>query len=462
MNNQNNNSHNNNSQSQYHNLFGNSNLTLTDNTQQNQYYLNQYQQDGNQHNFFYQNQNQNQYQNNNESYYSNDNNNIYYSEHSTTTTTTNNSDFENINNNNVNNSQYVFSEIVNYDQYNWEYNSNQSNNHQHYQHHQHSNYQSPCSSPPTSLVEFTSEENLSEGHSDSEWSSPLAINFHFSPDSDESIDPTSSPLPAYSLMSPVNPSSSDSSHVSRNQKSPKQQLKKNKAKPLVSPPSSSNPGTPVVRTNKSLKSICDSFLEEYEGNTRKRIKIEMLSQKIAVDNRRFYEIIKVMQCLGLVEKEGKNEYYWVGRDNVTNNINNIFHSSRNYITDETEFVCENCKHHHEQNNTNSPVTANEDAEDTGISKQCKQLIKLFFLHNTISCQDASIILNCQKKAQGKRIYDIVNILYSLQVINRLDRDGSKKQFYTWKGPPTKQELINKLKNFRTHEKTKMNQVHTEK
>ncbi|GAM20261.1 hypothetical protein SAMD00019534_034360 [Acytostelium subglobosum LB1] len=246
----------------------------------------------------------------------------------------------------------------------------------------------------------------------------------------------SSPLP------PTLQTQSSKSHSPRTMVAPKKQIKSASAKsspkssPRIKSKSKSPKESPVVeplsppvlqtypsftdaidttettdtatRETRSLKSISDLVLSEYRhSDPGTRIDMNDLVSKTQVTKRRFYEIMNVMECVGVVRKEERDAYYWVGYKNVEKTINSIFET-----------------------------TADLSAKMTSINSLCYQFIAMFAIKHMISINDVREEYDLDSRpARCKRLYDIANILESLGLITKSEKVKSK-QMYTWNGPPS--------------------------
>ncbi|EFA84644.1 hypothetical protein PPL_01634 [Heterostelium album PN500] len=192
----------------------------------------------------------------------------------------------------------------------------------------------------------------------------------------------------------------------------------------------SNGAGPVKRSEKSLKKICDILLDEFRDCSRMKMDLETLKTKLKVNKRRFYEILNVMECLGVVTKEERDTFFWNGLQHIRPNIISI------YVNSSAEL-------NHSTNGFSTSDASSETSEPSikSISNLCHLFIKLFFSRHQVSIADAKEIYNLESMpAKCKRLYDIANILDSLGIIGKVPKTGSK-QYYQWLGPPTIEEIL---------------------
>lgn len=108
-------------------------------------------------------------------------------------------------------------------------------------------------------------------------------------------------------------SSSSSSYVSAQQQ---QQQQQHYAPP---PKVAAVPEKPKYnRKNKSLGILAASFLKQFtETDECKEIGIDQLAADLAVERRRIYDVVNILEALQVVVKMGKNTYHWMGREHLS-------------------------------------------------------------------------------------------------------------------------------------------------
>lgn len=81
--------------------------------------------------------------------------------------------------------------------------------------------------------------------------------------------------------------------------------------------SSENARPTVSRKDKSLGLLCHSFLNLYpeypEPDERIIVSLDEVAKHLGVERRRVYDIVNVLESVGMVTKEAKNKYRWFGK-----------------------------------------------------------------------------------------------------------------------------------------------------
>lgn len=66
------------------------------------------------------------------------------------------------------------------------------------------------------------------------------------------------------------------------------------------------------RKEKSLGQLSRRFLEIFGAMTDQEVSLDSVTQRLGVERRRIYDIINILESLGVVFRKGKNHYFWIG------------------------------------------------------------------------------------------------------------------------------------------------------
>lgn len=88
--------------------------------------------------------------------------------------------------------------------------------------------------------------------------------------------------------------------------------------PTTTTPSTTTSKPKYNRKNKSLGILAESFLAKFAGSEECReIVIDQLAYELAVERRRIYDVVNILEALQVVVKMGKNTYHWMGREHLS-------------------------------------------------------------------------------------------------------------------------------------------------
>ncbi|XP_046395168.1 transcription factor E2F8-like isoform X2 [Ischnura elegans] len=246
------------------------------------------------------------------------------------------------------------------------------------------------------------------------------------------------------------------------------------------------------RKEKSLSILCDKFLKLYPLNVSPgkfmEISLDQATQFIGTDRRRIYDILIVLECLQMASKVCKNHYQWHGTQHLTGtlsqlkwlalrlnflqNVNSVLMEKSSGLYDDCSSEVENADLNvmdpstisaHAQNvmtghNNLTPSSmsvftsaigsssnqkpedeADFDLKDSSLGIMCQKFLMLFLVTSKVITLDnaAKILLgdtegvskDCHKvKTKIRRLYDIANVLSSLELIKKVNISGNAVTF----------------------------------
>nr|XP_042705057.1 transcription factor E2F8 isoform X6 [Chrysemys picta bellii] len=237
------------------------------------------------------------------------------------------------------------------------------------------------------------------------------------------------------------------------------------------------------RKEKSLGLLCHKFLARYPNypSTAENSDIcldevaeELIFLLIDVERRRIYDIVNVLESLHMVSRLAKNRYAWYGRHNLNRTLQTLKKvGEENKYTQQIEMIK---KREYEfeldgdrnEEMTTKPVGPNEHSEmcfvelpgmefraasvnsrkDKSLRVMSQKFVMLFLVSTPqiVSLEVAAKILigedhvedldKSKFKTKIRRLYDIANVLSSLELIKKVHvtEERGRKPAFKWTGP----------------------------
>ena len=233
------------------------------------------------------------------------------------------------------------------------------------------------------------------------------------------------------------------------------------------------------RKEKALGLLCLRFVQEFEkrGNSNGDVFLDEAGNKLGVERRRIYDIVNILEALDIVSRKAKNLYTWHGIDTLPKTIATFekrFKSDWNKLSvnDKKKIFI-----------GSRPISKYKTLRENGSSREkslavlTQQFILLFLQDLTVaeelmkkkkisksagndsgsssSKQNNSNIASyaalvtsldsaagrlrrgpedhSQMKTKVRRLYDIANVLCTLDIIHKVQLMSKRKPVFAWKG-----------------------------
>ncbi|KAJ8753560.1 hypothetical protein K2173_022801 [Erythroxylum novogranatense] len=229
------------------------------------------------------------------------------------------------------------------------------------------------------------------------------------------------------------------------------------------------------RKEKSLCLLCTNFLNLYNRDGTEVIGIDEASSKLGVERRRIYDIVNVLEIVGVLARKAKNQYTWKGYGGIPKALKELKEESqRKKLSDfkkqdkisakvsddkeednDDEGDSDSKPNSGSQNkssipNGNSKLTAAsrfDGRKEKSLGHLTQNFVRLFLCYDVdlISLQDAANVLlgdaqtSSTMRRKARRLYDIANVLSSVKLIEKTYTSDTRKPAVRWLGLRGKSE-----------------------
>ncbi|KAI4320447.1 hypothetical protein MLD38_033927 [Melastoma candidum] len=199
------------------------------------------------------------------------------------------------------------------------------------------------------------------------------------------------------------------------------------------------------RKEKSLGVLCSNFVNLYNKDGTDVIGLDDAALKLGVERRRIYDVVNILESVGVVARRAKNQYSWKGFEGIPKALEalkeqgikeNFSQSSCcNSAMDLSLMDNEGCS---QDSNSGSK---SENRREKSLALLTQNFVKLFLCCDVdlISLDSAAKALlgenhnSTAMRTKIRRLYDIANVFNSMNMIEKTHHPETRKPAFKWIG-----------------------------
>ncbi|XP_059670235.1 E2F transcription factor-like E2FE isoform X2 [Cornus florida] len=197
-------------------------------------------------------------------------------------------------------------------------------------------------------------------------------------------------------------------------------------------PRESETKNPYNRKEKSLGVLCSNFLKLYDRDGVDSIELDDASSRLGVERRRIYDIVNILESVGVLSRKAKNQYFWKGFGAIPQALYEIKAANENEDGGDSNSKIDT------QEKTLASLKA-ENRKEKSLGLLARNFIRLFLCSDMdlISLDNAATELlgdihdPTAMRTKARRLYDIANVLASMNLIEKTHHPKSGKPAYKW-------------------------------
>ncbi|KAG2273383.1 hypothetical protein Bca52824_067938 [Brassica carinata] len=220
------------------------------------------------------------------------------------------------------------------------------------------------------------------------------------------------------------------------------------------------------RKEKSLGVLVSNFMRLYNRDDVDLFGIDEAAAKLGVERRRIYDVVNILESIGVVSRKGKNLYSWNGFVHIPRSLHHlkeeglregfglstICSSSHKVLHDDESEDSFNLPPGDQDNS--SSLSKMDHKKERSLWLLSQNFVKMFLCsHDDIITLDSAakaLLSDSQDsmhmRTKVRRLYDIANVLSSMELIEKTHIPGTRKPAYKWLGSKSLTEKGSSLFN----------------
>ncbi|XP_057769471.1 E2F transcription factor-like E2FE isoform X2 [Salvia miltiorrhiza] len=199
------------------------------------------------------------------------------------------------------------------------------------------------------------------------------------------------------------------------------------------------------RKEKSLGLLCTNFLRLYDREGVDSIGLDAAALQLGVERRRIYDIVNILEGIGVLQKKEKNQYTWKGfaaisgalevlkeqgeKEEFHTYITNVSNEKERSLLSDSKTECpDKCS-----------KSDKEHRREKSLGLLTQNFVKLFLCSEVeiISLDGAALALlgdshdRTAMRTKVRRLYDIANVFSSMGLIEKVRDPESGKPAFRW-------------------------------
>ncbi|KAJ0229573.1 E2F transcription factor-like E2FD [Hirschfeldia incana] len=206
------------------------------------------------------------------------------------------------------------------------------------------------------------------------------------------------------------------------------------------------------RKEKSLGVLVSNFLRLYNRDDVDLIGLDDAAGKLGVERRRIYDVVNILESIGLVARRGKNQYSWKGFGQVPLVLSLLKEEGMREkfgiipcVTNSEMVLYDQVREEplklSPDDLENSPSPKLDSKKEKSLWVLAQNFVKLFLCSDDdmITLDGATkALLNVSQdpmnmRTKVRRLYDIANVFSSMNLIEKTHIPETKKPAYRWLG-----------------------------